>query len=67
MLKPGMKGTIYYFSDEQVGSRLLTMGILPGSNIEVVRKAPLGGGIFVKVDGNYLALRKQEAASIILR
>lgn len=55
------------FSNDQVGSKLLAMGVLPGSKIRVVREAPFGGGIVVKVDNNYLALRKQEAACILLK
>lgn len=45
----------------------MAMGILPGSRIELVRKSPLGGGWFVKVDNTYIALRKQEAACIVLK
>jgi len=65
--KPGMAGIVAQFTNEQIGSKLLAMGILPGSRLEVVREAPFGGGLVVKVDNNYLALRKQEAACILLK
>lgn len=64
---PGKGEFVSHFSDEQVASKLMAMGILPGSRIELVRKSPLGGGWFVKVDNTYIALRKQEAACIVLK
>lgn len=45
----------------------MSMGVLPGSHVEVVRKAPFGGGCYVKVDNFYLALRREEAASVVLK
>jgi ferrous iron transport protein A len=44
--------------------RLLDMGLVPGSEVEMERAAPLGDPIEIKVKGCYLALRKEEAASI---
>jgi len=54
------------FTDELIGGKLMAMGILPGSKITIVRKAPFGGSWYIKVDNFYLALRKIEAASIIV-
>ena len=64
---PGKGGLISHFLNEQVASKLMSMGILPGSRVELIRKSPLGGGWFVKVDNSYIALRKQEAACIVLK
>lgn len=44
--------------------RLLEMGLIPGSKVEVVRAAPLGFPIEVKIRGYYLSLRKSEAECI---
>lgn len=66
-MKPGIAGFVAQFTNEQIGCKLLTMGVFPGSRIEVIRVAPFGGGLFLKVDNNYLALRQQEAACILLR
>ncbi len=66
-MKPGIPGFVVQFTNEQIGCKLLAMGVFPGSRIEVVRKAPFGGGLFLKIDQNYLALRQQEAACILLR
>jgi Fe2+ transport system protein FeoA len=40
------------------------MGVTKGSVVEVVRVAPLGDPIDVKIKGYHLSLRKAEAAGI---
>lgn len=44
--------------------KLLSMGIIPGCMLEVVRKAPLGDPIEIALHGFRLCLRRQEAAVI---
>ena len=44
--------------------RLLEMGVTPGISLEVIRMAPLGFPIEVKVRGYLLSLRKSEAHCI---
>ena len=44
--------------------RLFDMGVVKGTRITVVKKAPLGDPIEVKVKGCALALRMNEAAMI---
>jgi Fe2+ transport system protein FeoA len=46
--------------------RLLEMGLIPGETIEVVRIAPLGDPLEVKIQGYFLSLRKSEAAGVEL-
>lgn len=46
--------------------RLLDMGIIKGTTIEVVKVAPLGDPIDIKVKGYHLSLRKEEAAQIFV-
>ena len=41
--------------------RLLEMGMIPGSKVEIIRAAPLGFPIEVKIRGYLLSLRKAEA------
>ncbi len=64
-LKPGESGRIDGFSGSAPG-RLLEMGLLPGTVVEVVRLAPLGDPMDLKVRGFHLSLRKKEAAHIIV-
>jgi len=44
--------------------RLREMGLMPGTAFVLVRTAPLGDPIEVKVKGYSLSLRKDEAATI---
>ena len=44
--------------------RLLEMGLLPGTRVEVVRYAPLGDPVEIKVRGYNLSLRKHEAEQV---
>lgn len=60
-------GFIMRFTNETLAGKLLSMGVLPGSRFELVRRAPFGGGWYVKVDNLLLALRREEVESIVLR
>lgn len=48
------------------GNKLLSMGILPGGLVEVIRLDPWGNTYYVKVDGQAIALRRQELAMLEL-
>ena len=47
--------------------RLREMGLLPGTSITLVRSAPMGDPIEIKVRGYSLSLRKSEAAQVTLK
>ena len=47
-----------------ISRRLMEMGVIPGTVIQVVKSAPFGDPIQIRVLGYSLALRKNEAASI---
>ena len=44
--------------------RLMEMGLLPGTPIRFVRRAPLGGPLEVEMRGFHLSLRAKEAEEI---
>jgi len=50
----------------EVRKRLIDMGLVRGCSFEVVRKAPLGDPIEIKVNGFLLSLRLEEARHIIV-
>jgi ferrous iron transport protein A len=64
-LDPGERGIIARVNGSP-GSvrRLMELGIVPGTVIEVVRRAPLGDPIELRVRSVHLALRREEAAFI---
>lgn len=64
-LKPGEKGTISEIrGGAGAGKRLLDMGVVTGTQLEVVRVAPLGDPIEIRIKGYNLALRKAEAEGV---
>ncbi len=65
-LRIGEKGVICCFSDQEMSLKLLEMGCLPGSEIELSAKAPFGDPICIKVLGYSLSMRVDEAATIKL-
>jgi ferrous iron transport protein A len=47
-----------------IAKRLMEMGIIPGVSVRVIKTAPFGSPLEVKVRGYHLALRKSEAETI---
>lgn len=61
-VKIGAKARVLEVSgDETLEQRMLEMGLMPGMEVHVLRQAPLGDPIEVKVMGYSLSLRKLEA------
>lgn len=50
--------------DGSVARRLMEMGVVPGAPVSVVRVAPLGDPLQIRVRGYHLALRRTEAQTI---
>ncbi len=48
----------------QQAGRLREMGLLPGTRVKLVRWAPLGDPLEIKIRGYHLSLRKHEAALV---
>jgi len=64
-LKRGEKGKVVKVGGKgSIHRRLLDMGVVSGSEVEMKGVAPLGDPIEIKVKGYNLSLRKEEAASI---
>lgn len=66
-LKPGDAGTVISIHGALgVRRRLLEMGLCPGVEVTVLRRAPLGDPIEVRVRGYLLSLRLDQAAHIAM-
>lgn len=67
-LPPGAKGTVSEIKvDPASRARLMEMGLLVGTPVELVRFAPLGDPVEIKVRGYHLTLRRSEAELIRVR
>jgi Fe2+ transport system protein FeoA len=64
-LKKGDRGRVVKISGGgSIHQRLVDMGLIAGSEVEMQRVAPLGDPIEIRVRGYNLSLRKSEAAGI---
>jgi ferrous iron transport protein A len=64
-LEPGQSAIVTGFHEHSpLTQRIMQMGILEGSGVEVVRRAPAGDPIELKVLGYAISLRRNEAALI---
>jgi Fe2+ transport system protein FeoA len=64
-LTVGTSATILDVAGEpELQQRLLEMGLIPGSLLKVVRFAPLGDPMEIKVMGYSLSLRRSEARHV---
>lgn len=67
-LKVGQSGTIHNIDgDERLAKRLLALGCITNTKIEIKKIAPLGDPIIVNFRGLNLALRKSDAKNIYLK
>lgn len=65
-LKVGTCGKVSQFTDDRMASKMLSMGILPGKTLKLIRRAPFGGGLYIKVEDNNIAVRDIEAQNILI-
>lgn len=66
-LPVGAEGTVVDVRcARSIARRLMEMGLLPGTRVTVVRVAPLGDPIELRLRSYSLSIRKQEAASVVL-
>jgi ferrous iron transport protein A len=68
-LLPGEHGIIERVDSaaSSVRQRLLEMGLTKGTDIEIIRFAPMGDPIEISVRGYRLSLRRVEAESVIIQ
>ena len=60
----GESGIIKDFSLDVIPLNLLEMGCLPGKKVQLLQIAPLNDPLYIKVNGSYLAIRKEMAQQI---
>jgi len=64
-LKKGDRGRVVKINGKgKICQRLVDMGLIAGSEVEMQRVAPLGDPIEIRVKGYNLSLRKEEATGV---
>jgi len=67
-MRPGDYGHVLSLCPHcEVREHLLELGFTPGSEIKILRVAPLGDPMTVRVRGYQLSLRKREAEAVHMR
>ncbi len=61
---PGMIVRIDEVGESALKQRLMTMGLIPGTRVEILNSAPLGDPIALRLRSYNLALRRDDAATI---
>lgn len=62
--KTGMTVRIDSIGESALKQRLMTMGLIPGTRVEILNSAPMGDPIALRLRSYNLAMRKADAASI---
>jgi ferrous iron transport protein A len=66
-LAPGDRGRVVSVAgDADASRRLMDLGLIRGTTVEVIRRAPLGDPMEVKLRGFMLTLRRAEAEHIMV-
>ncbi len=67
-MRPGETGIIrkVKHTEMKLGHRLMEMGVLTGTRVELIRFAPLGDPLEIRVCGYRLSLRKSEADAVLV-
>ena len=67
-LVPGQRAKVvgYDTADAHYRSKLLSMGLTRGTELRLVKVAPLGDPVEIEVRGYRLSLRKSEAEALVL-
>ncbi len=65
-LKEGDRGTVLSMNglSSEVRKKLMVMGLLPNTEVTLIRRAPMGDPLQVEVRGISLAVRESIAATI---
>ena len=67
-LKPGEEGVVVRVEGPPaLRRRLMEMGVVRGTRVKMVRKAPLGDPIEYRVRGYNLSLRREEAEKVYVK
>ena len=62
--KSGMVVRIDSVGESELKQRLMTMGLIPGTRVEILNSAPLGDPIALRLRSYNLAMRRDDAAQI---
>jgi ferrous iron transport protein A len=66
LLPIGQSAIIRGFTDEEVSLKLIELGVIPGTPVTMIRKAPFGDPIAFACSGSLISIRLQEAITVLI-
>ncbi len=64
-LRPGQRGVVQGIDGEpSIVRRLMELGLVPGTTVEFIRRAPMGDPYELRVRGTHLSIRRSEAGNV---
>lgn len=67
-LPPGTEATVVSLTGDPAARwRMLDLGLVPGTAVTVLRRSPLGDPTLYGFRGTMIALRKQDAAGVLVQ
>lgn len=63
-LQTGERAIIKTYSEKDIPLKLIEMGCIEGSYVEVLQKAPMQDPLYLNIGGTYLAIRSEIASKI---
>jgi Fe2+ transport system protein FeoA len=60
----GQSAIIHHIDVSNYSTRMLTMGLIPGKIIKILRMQPWNGSIYLELDKHFLGIRREEASLI---
>ena len=60
------EGTVYAIRDSKMKGRLISLGIIKGKPIRILRSTAFGGAYYVLVDRHSFGMRKEELDQILV-
>lgn len=63
-LQRGERAIIKTYSEKDIPLKLIEMGCIEGSYVEVLEKAPMQDPLYLNIGGTYLAIRSDVASKI---
>lgn len=60
------EGVLSHFKDDFIAQRMMSMGVLPGAKVKLIRANPRIGAYYILASNRHFAMRKEEAESLII-
>ena len=60
------EGILSHFKDDFIAQRMMSMGVLPGAKVKLIRANPRIGAYYILASNRHFAMREEEVKSLII-